>query len=223
MTASPTRVPGDPSVGALPLLGMVAYNELASFTRLAADAAQAPTLTDRLALARFAGLNLDGVDRIVGRIVEIGGDVEATMRPFEGMLTEFDRRTEPNTWWERLLKGYVGYGISDDVAFILADALDAADGDLVRAAHEDHGYIEYVVEALGTACREDPTLAARLALWGRRLVGEAFGVVQQLLGAHPEIDRALAEVAPGSDPDQKLFAQLTAEHTRRMGRLGLSA
>ena len=73
----------------------------------------------------------------------------------------------------------------------------------------------------------DDVLASRLALWGRRLVGEALGVVQTVLAAHPELLR-LATVDPadadaGADRSPKLFGQLTAEHTRRMARLGLTA
>jgi len=75
---------------------------------------------------------------------------------------------------------------------------------------------------------------ARLALWGRRLVGEALGVVQRLLVQRPALVRLVAlgaarspvegasVDAPGAPPT-KLFGELTAQHTRRMARLGLTA
>jgi hypothetical protein len=79
----------------------------------------------------------------------------------------------------------------------------------------------------------DGVLSARLALWGRRLVGEALGVVQRLLVQRPALVRlvalgaakAPAEGAASETPGTptKLFGELTAQHTRRMARLGLTA
>lgn len=72
------------------------------------------------------------------------------------------------------------------------------------------------------AAAADPVLASRLALWGRRIVGEGLTVVQALI-ERPGIARLL-----DTDPDQGhdqawVFSRLTAEHTRRMGRLDLAA
>ncbi len=208
---------------ALPLLGMVAYGELAAFTRLAADSAIAPTLTDRLALADFAGHSLDHVRRLGARITDLGAEVEPTMDPFAGVLVEFDERTAPSTWAERLLKAYVGYGVSDDFARILSEGVEPTCRALVADVLADHGHTDYVLQSLAEATRDEPTLAPRLALWGRRLVGESLGAVQRVLGSHPEIGRLLAEVLPGDEPQQRMFARLTAEHTRRMDGLGLAA
>jgi len=208
---------------ALPLLGMLAYGQLAAFTRLSADSAAAPDLPDRLAFARLAGRALDHVDLLAERIVGLGADVEATMAPFAGVLVEFDRRTEPTTWWERILKGYVGYGVSEDFARLLAAGVDDASRGLVEDALGSGDLADLVVARLAAAGVEDPTLAARLALWGRRLVGESLGAVQAVVAGHPEIADVLAAALPGDDPQARLFSLLTAEHTRRMGRLGLAA
>ncbi|MCV2396537.1 ferritin-like domain-containing protein [Actinotalea sp. M2MS4P-6] len=223
MTALPTSPSELAADRALPLLGMVAYGELAAFTRLAADSAIAPTLTDRLALAGFAGHALDHVRRLDARIVELGGAVNVTMDPFAGVLAEFDRRTEPSTWAERMLKAYVGYGVSDDFSRILAGGVESTCRDLLLDVLSDHGHTAYVVDLLAEAGAADATLAPRLALWGRRLVGESLGVVQGVLAGHREIVALLELVLPGDEPQQRLFAQLTAEHTRRMDRLGFAA
>lgn len=201
------------------VLGMIAYGQLAAFSRLAADAALAPSLAQRLELSRLAGLALQRLDRISAHVAAEGGDLEPVMAPFAGALVEFDERTSPGSWWERLLKGYVGYGVADDFSRIVAQHLDPTTRDLVEHVLADAGHAGFVVEALAGAAGQDPTLASRLALWGRRLVGEALGVVQRVLADHPDV-RALV----GDEPDaqQRLFASLTAEHSRRMERLGLT-
>jgi hypothetical protein len=208
---------------ALPVLGMIAYGRLAAFSRLAQDAAVAPDLHERLALSRFAGAALERLDQVSQRVTEVGAELEPVMRPFAGVLVEFDERTEASTWWERLLKGYVGYGVSDDFARIVAGGLDPVSRDVVEDAVADRGYASWVIDELAAAGAADPTLAPRLALWGRRLVGEALGAVQRVLVQHAELVPLLELALPGPDPAGRMFSELTAEHTRRMDRLGLAA
>lgn len=218
--AFPATVPD--VAGALSLLGMLASSELAAFTRLAADSALAPDLTDRLALAHLAGLALDSLDEVAVRTEILGGRLEAEMAPFAGVLVEFDRRTEPGTWSERLLKAYVGYGVADDLYRVLARAVDASTSQIVLEALADDGLAELVVDRLAAGALVDATLASRLALWGRRLFGEALGVVQRVVAAHPEVVLLLGRALPDGDPQALLQAELTAAHSRRMGRLGLT-
>lgn len=218
-TENPTAEhPAEPTV-----LGMLAYGELAAFSRLAADAAVAPDLGHRIELSRLAGLTLRRLDDVSARVAELGSDLEEVMRPFAGVLVAFDQRTEPSTWWERLLKTYVGYSVADDFSRIVATAVGPRTAALAGEAAEGP-QAPLVVDALAAAAASDAALASRLALWGRRLVGEALGVVQNLLVAHPAL-RDLLEpaVAAGTgDVQQRLFSVLTAEHSRRMERLGLT-
>lgn len=215
---------------ALAVLGMIAYSELAAFTRLAADAGMAPNLAQRLELSRLAGVALERLDRVSARVGELGGDLQPVMAPFAGVLVEFDRRTVPSTWWEQLLKSYVGYGVSDDFSRIVAARLDSQTAALVQDVLADDGHSSLVVDALASAGSTDATLASRLALWGRRLVGEALGVVQRVLAEHPVLEDLLTDAMAddadghqrGGDAHQRLFAALTADHSRRMERLGLT-
>lgn len=226
LSASDTHDDARGTDAALSVLGMLAYSELAAFSRLAADAALAPTLAQRLELSELARTALDRLDRVRARMVELGGDVETVMGPFAGALVEFDERTVPGTWWERLLKAYVGYGVSDDFCRVLAGPLDPTTRDLVLDVLGDDGHARLVVESLAEAGHADATLASRLALWGRRLVGESLGAVQRVLAQQPVMRdlmvRALGEEGPAGDVQQRLFARLTAEHSRRMERLGLT-
>ena len=223
--------PGPEAAGAgvdhaLAVLGMLAYSALAAFSRLAADAAQAPSLDKRLELSRLAGGTLTHLDLITARAAELGAELRPVMAPYAGVLVEFDERTAPATWWERLIKAYVGYGVADDFGRIVAQALDPRTRDVAVAVLTDEGHAQLVVDSLAEAVARDATLASRLALWGRRLFGEALNVVQQVVAEHPDL-RDLLEIAmadaPGSgDAQQKVFAVLTGEHSRRMERLGLT-
>ncbi|MBC7291258.1 MAG: hypothetical protein H5T83_07980 [Actinotalea sp.] len=211
---------------ALAVLGMVAYLELAAFTRLAADAGLAPTLAQRLELSDLAGQSLDHLGRVRDRIGELGFELEQVMAPHAGLLVDFDTRTIPSTWWERLLKAYVGYAVADDFCRALARPLDDGTRAVVEDVLEGEAHTALVLGSLARAVESDPTLASRLALWGRRLVGEALNAVSAVLEGQPRF-RPLLEAAMaderGADAQQRLFALLTAEHSRRMGRLGLAA
>jgi len=227
------------------LLGLVAHLEQVAFVRLAGDSAIAPTVEQRLALSRFAAAAVERRDRVLARIVELGGDPEAALAQFDDVLVDFDARTQPSTWWERLLKAYVGYGVADDFCRLAADGLDEDSRALVLDVLDDASHADLAVTALDAAGSDDGVLTSRLALWGRRLVGEALGVVQGLLTQRPALARLVATSddtpdrgsAPnratgerndtvatggGANPPAKVFGELTAQHTRRMSRLGLT-
>ncbi len=217
---------------AVELLGLVAQLEHVAFARLAADSALAPTIEQSLELSRFASAAIERRDRVLARIEAIGGDPVAALRQYHDVLDDFDARTQPSSWWERLLKAYVGYGVADDFCRLAAEGLDEGSRTVVLEVLDDASHAELAVAELDAAGSEDGVLTARLALWGRRLVGEALGVVQRLLVQRPALVRLVAhgsagaatesEVAAGANPT-KLFGELTAQHTRRMGRLGLTA
>jgi len=222
---------------AVELLGLVAHLEHTAFVRLASDSAIAPSIDQRLALSRFAAAAVGRRDRVLGRIVELGGDPEAALRQFDDVLTDFDARTQPSTWWERLLKAYVGYGVADDFCRIAAEGLDERSRVLVLEVLDDASHADLAVTELDAAGSDDGVLTSRLALWGRRLVGEALGVVQGLLQQRPALGRLLARsddaraaaagtTAPSAsttpNAPAKVFGELTAQHSRRMSRLGLT-
>lgn len=210
---------------ALAVLGMLGSLQLSGFSRLAADAVAAPDLGRRLELVRLAGTTLERLEQVAERVAELGSDLEAAMAPYAGMLTDFDARTTPSSWEERLLKSYVGYEVADDFCRTVGEPLPEPTRGLVREALSSKAQTALVVRSLEESCAHDATLAARLALWGRRLVGEALTVVQKVIADRPELRdlvvQAYADAPPG-EAQTRLFAHLTAEHSRRMERLGLT-
>jgi hypothetical protein len=219
-----TAGPQDNSVDDVMVLGLVSAFELATFARLAADADMAPDLRGRVMLTRSAAAAVDRRERLAARLVELGADPVDAMVPFTHVLDDFDVRTPPSTWWERLLKAYIGYGVADDLCRLLAGGLGERTRGVVLSALDDAPHSDLAEAELLQGSAGDDVLMSRLGLWGRRVVGEALGVVQGLAASHPELLRlATSALGPGDDTLQKLFGQLTAEHTRRMARLGLKA
>ena len=209
------------------LLGALAYGELTAFERLADDASFAPTVADKAALAAMAVAEYNHFALLQARLQEMGASPEDAMEPFMPALEAFHERTAPSDWLEGLVKAYVGDGIATDFYREVSAYLDASTRDLVLGVLEDTGHATFVVDRVRAAIEAEPRLAGRLALWGRRLVGEALSQAQRvaaerdalaalLVGGMSHRGADLAEVG-------RMFARLTENHTRRMASLGLSA
>lgn len=209
------------------LLGVLAYGEITAFSRLASDADLAPTLAAKAALGRMAVQEFRHYERLRDRLVELGADPEAAMEPFVVAVDAFHERTAPQTWLEGLVKAYVGDGIASDFYREISAFLDPATHALVTNVVEDGGQGEFVVREVRAAIEADPKVAGRLALWGRRLVGEALSQAQRVAADRDGLAALLvgSPDRPGADLGElvRMFGRLTDGHTRRMAALGLAA
>jgi ferritin-like protein len=213
---------GEALRGVIDLLGVLAYVLLVAFFRLVEDAALAESLADKAALAEMAVAEFGGFRLLRERIQELNVDPDEAMRPFVAAVDEFHARTAPSDWLEGLVKAYVGDGISADFYRTLAGLLDPQTGELVLEVLKDTGHAEFAVARIREAIAADPRVAGRLALWARRLVGEALGQAQRVAAEREELAALLA----GGEVTQlgeigRIFAQLTDAHARRMAALGL--
>jgi hypothetical protein len=212
--------------GTVDLLGAIAYGALTAFERLAQDAAGAPTLADKVTLATMAGRQVDHLERVRDRLAGLGVDVMDAMAPFHRAFDDFHAHTRPKDWLEGLMWVYVGSGFADDFYAEVAKHVDEETRALVdevltretgRAGHD-----EFVVQHVRAGIEADPRVAGRLALWGRRLVGEALSQAQRVA-----VDRSgLTSLLLGSDgvdvvSVNKTFSRLVEAHAARMRRLGL--
>ena len=209
------------------LLGALAYGELTAFSRLAADADLAPSLSAKAELAALAVTEFRHFDVLRRRLRDIGADPDAAMQPFVAALDAFHDRTAPQTWLEGLVKAYVGDGIARDFYREISAFLDAATHELVTSVLADEGQAEFVVREVRAAIEADPRVAGRLALWGRRLVGEALSQAQRVAADRDELTALLVGSTdrPGADLAElvRMFGRLTEAHSARMATLGLSA
>lgn len=205
------------------LLGVMAYGELSAFERLSSDARYSPTLHDRAVLGRLAVNEFQHYELVSAKLDAMGLDAEAAMLPFQPSVDHFHERTRPADWYESLMKAYVIDTVSADFYRAISLYLDAGTRALVEQIQADGGATEVLRERLKAALADDPRLASRLALWSRRLLGEALTQAQRVSFEHSFVGGLI-----GADEDRskelvrELMAELAANHSRRMTQLGLA-
>lgn len=211
----------------LDLLGGLAYGELSAFERLAEDAKFAPTLADKAALARMASAEFHHYQLLHDRLVEVGADPAEVMTPFVEALDAFHRMTAPSDWLEGLVKAYVGDAIASDFYREVAVRLDDDTRELVLRVMADTGYAQFAVDRVRQAIEADRRVGGRLALWGRRLMGEALSQAQRVVAERDALSNLLVGGAAVKGFDLvevgKMFNRITETHTKRMAALGLAS
>lgn len=213
------------------LLGVLAYAELAAFDHMAEDARMAPTLTARAALSGMAATEFTHHRTLVERIAQLGVDPETAMAPFVAVLETYHSLTEPTTWLEAVVKAYVGDGMAADFYREIAALVDEPTCELIRSVLVEAGRAEFAVREVREALTARPADAGRLALYARRLVGEAISQAQHVLADRESLMTLLLTggvdlgrtAAGGADLSglAGLFARITDQHTARMAALGL--
>ncbi|WP_067436816.1 ferritin-like fold-containing protein [Nocardioides jensenii] len=232
MTESPTDGDGvafsDPTYRAavVDLLGVIAYGEISAFERLAEDAKLAPTLQDKVALATMASAEFDNVLRFRERLESLGADPFEAMAPFRQAVDSFHAHTSPSTWLEGLVKAYVGDGLARDFYAEIAAFVDVDTRDLILTSLERTTHSEFVVERVREGIVADHRVGGPLALWGRRLMGEALSQAQRVAADRDALSALLAGGVdrPGLDLAAigRMFNRLTERHAARMAELGLA-
>lgn len=205
------------------LLGVLAYGELTAFERLASDARLAPSVADKAALATMAAAEFGHFQKLRDHLRASGVDPDAAMEPFVRPLDAFHDSTEPNDWLEGLIKAFVGDGLATDFYREVAASLqDPHTQALVLEVLADTGQAAFAVARVNAAIAREPAVAGRLALWGRRILGEALIQAQRVA-----VERdALTELLVGQGDLAgivRLLNKLTDNHTARMAAMGLAA
>jgi len=205
------------------LLGALAYGEMQAFFRLAADASMAPDNYHRSEIAEMAVAEFGHFRLLRDRLIQLGHDPEEAMTPFVEAIDGFHASTAPADWLEGLVKAYVGDGVASDFYRDVAQYLDPETRELVVTVCSDLGHSKFCIESIRQAIKADPVVAGRLALWGRRLVGEAIAQSQRVAAQREPL---VALVLGGAGPDlgaiTRMFADMTDRHSERMRSLGLA-
>jgi len=209
------------------LLGALAYGEMSAFERLAEDAKMAPTIRDKAEVAAMASAEFGHFAALRDRLAALGVEPFDAMAPFQPAVDAFHAHTAPSSWLEGLVKAYVGDGLAADFYREVAAFLDADTRALVLETLADTGHSQFAVDRVRSAIEADPKVSGRLALWGRRLMGEALSQAQRVAAERDSLSALLAGGVdrPGMDLAAigRMFIRLTENHTKRMDSLGLQA
>ncbi len=197
----------------LSVVGVVAVSRTAACTRYAKDADRAPQMAARVDLLRMSAWEVSSFDRVVALASAHGIDAAGAAERFTDVLGDLDERLRPLDWAERLVKTYIAFGLLIDFGMALSDSLaEPLRSGLIDELGQDP-ISSYAIAELEASIAADSQLAARLGLWGRRVVGEEIGTFQRLLGQFSEL---LGSVAP-----EQFHAVLSQGAVSRMKGLGL--
>lgn len=218
--AGPAEAETNPAV--IDLLGALAYGELSAFDRLAEDARTAPTLAGRAALAGMAAAEMGHFRLLAEHLDGLGVPVQRAMVPFVAALDEYHRLTAPHDWLESLVKAYVGDGLAADFYSEVAGILPEPTSSLVRRVLADTGHSAFAEREVAAAIADSRQVRDRLALWGRRLLGEAITQAQHVVAERDELAEFFVRGFGDLAGISVLFKKLQSRHGKRMAALGLA-
>ena len=200
----------------LTFLGKSAYLQLTIFENLGRTLAIAPTTEAKETLSRVAALSLAKHHGLTAEIRRHGEEPGAVMQPFTAAIDEYQRTTQGADWHEELLACHITAGFLDDFFVHLASGLPTDYAGRVAAVLRADSGSELLAEQVRRSIDENTLLASRLAMWGRRLVGDTMLVARSTLALSANAVNDEARIEP-------VFTELIAAHTRRMDALGLTA
>lgn len=214
-------------------LGQLAYLQLSQFEILTSELKYSPNTQYKAELGEAAAKSFEKYRSISKKIAALGIDPTDAMDPFVERIETFHSRTNGLDWYETVIKIYLVAGLLDDFYRRLAVGLDANLRAEVEKALKDTKFETFAKKVLVESMSQDPQLAHRLALWGRRIMGD---VLLELRAAFD--NRKLAGIAKTKKLSleeeravnlasysklEPLITELIGAHTMRMDALGLTA
>lgn len=204
------------------LFALLAYGEVAAFYRLTEEARMSPDMYGRINMARMAAAEMGHYDLLRSTLEARRVDVVPAMVRYAPALEQYHRLTTPSTWLEALVKTYVGDEMASDLYRSIAGALPDEVADVVRAVLADTGHSQFVVAEVRAAVKASGRQRSRLALWSRRLLGEAITQAQYVMAEHDELVDLVVAGSGGLGQMTDFFDRLQRTHDGRMRDLGLA-
>lgn len=204
------------------LFAVLAYGEIAAFYRLTDEARMAPDLRGRISMASMAAAEMQHYEQLRDALESRGVDVVSAMSKYVSALENYHRLTMPSTWLEALVKTYVGDALAADLYLEIAHGLPDEVADVVRATLSETGHSQFVVAEVRAAVTSSGKQRSRLALWSRRLLGEAITQAQYVLAEHDELVDLVISKTDGLTQLAGFFDRLQRTHDDRVRELGLA-
>ena len=214
-------------------LGQLAYLQLSQFELLTNELKYSPNTQYKAELSEAAAKSFEKYRGIARILASLGIDSTDAMDPFTERIETFHSRTSGIDWFEGIIKVYLVSGFLDDFYRRLSVGLPNDVRVDVERALNDKTFEKFAKRILIESMANDPQLASRLAVWGRRLMGD---VLLELRSAFD--NRKLAGVAKSKSlslEDERLVnlqsyskleplvSELMANHSMRMDAVGLAA
>jgi len=203
------------------LFSLLAYGEVTAFYRLTDEARMAPNLRGRINMARMAASEMRHYELLHTTLESRGVDVLAAITRYAPALENYHRLTMPSTWLEALVKTYVGDAMAADLYLAIANSLPDDVADVVREVLGETVHSQFVVAEVRAAVSASGRQRSRLALWSRRLLGEAITQAQYVMADHDELVDLVVAGSGGLGQLTDFFEAMQHTHNERMRQLGL--
>lgn len=202
------------------LLGLLACGEVFGFHTMADASSRSADFEQTVTLMNMAIDHADGYRRTRQRLLDHGIAADGLIASFATPLAIFHARTQPSDEFEALLKAYVGTGIAADFVREMAANLDPETKEFVAQVLSRPRANEVAVPRLRSVMQQDEAQSGPMALWGRRLMGEALSQAQRVAADRPDL---VALIVGPDDLEgfQQMIARMTSSHSNRMRALGL--
>jgi hypothetical protein len=154
-------------------------------------------------------------------LAERGVRVFDGMAPYVRALDAYHQSTSPSTWLESMVKAYVGDGIAADFYTEIADSLDEDVAGVVRDVLAETGHSQFVVAEVRDSVVGSRSERDRLALWGRRLLGEAITQAQYVMAQRDDLTDLVIAATGDLNNIAALIDRMQVSHAERMTTLGI--
>ncbi len=196
--------------------------EYAAVQRLIDESAMAPTTGDRVNLMRMIGSEIDHFDVLAGQVTAAGGSVDGAVARHVAVFDKYHRVTTPSNWLEVLVKLYIGDSMVADFFAELGQALPEPVRGVVAQVMAHTVSSDWARDEVRAAVEADPAVAAPLALWGRRLLGEAITHMQWVLAEDDAVTDLLFTGTGSLSNAAGFFDTMAGRHSERMAAMSLA-
>nr|WP_241179605.1 ferritin-like fold-containing protein [Pseudoclavibacter alba] len=201
------------------ILAQAAYIELVLFQELSDLVTDAPRIDGKHAIGQVAGEALERHESYLARLAEEGGERETELRRIGPAVDDLIEVVRGRDVEERLLSCFLVGGFLRDFNHELAAFVPGALQVKLEPLFDDAEEREALRHLLASMTEADALLAPRLAMWGRRTMGDCMLFVRERFG----LQRGRGARPAAAKLVETFLAQLLANHSRRMNSLGMSA